>query len=68
MITVNDPNLVKERIMSKTYGACAIGGFVVGYLGMSYYLKRKEEKKMAQVRATVSNLIKDVPGYNKPSR
>ncbi|MNH65408.1 hypothetical protein D3C73_174170 [compost metagenome] len=54
--------------MSKTYGACAIGGFVVGYLGMSYYLKRKEEKKMAQVRATVSNLIKDVPGYNKPSR
>lgn len=53
---------------SKLYGAAAALGIAIGYVGMGLYLRKKEEKKMAKVRATVADLIKDVPGYNKPSR
>lgn len=53
---------------SKLYGAAAVLGMAIGYAGMSFWLRKKEEKKMAKVRATVADLIKDVPGYNKPSR
>ncbi|MNB58506.1 hypothetical protein D3C87_332590 [compost metagenome] len=45
---------------------------LLGLIGFKCYRNHKrrkeEEAKMVQVRATVANMIKDVPGYNKPSR
>lgn len=54
--------------MSKTYAMCAVVGIVLGWTGRTIYRNHKENQKMAKVRANVASLIKDVPGYTKPSR
>ena len=55
----------------KTIVVCAGIGFL-GLVGISCFerfkRRRAEEKKMKEVRHKVANLIKDVPGYSKPSR
>jgi hypothetical protein len=55
----------------KTTGYVLLG-LMTAALGIKAYcnIKRNREHKakMAQVRTTVAHLIKDVPGYNKPSR
>ncbi|MNB61179.1 hypothetical protein D3C87_965560 [compost metagenome] len=55
----------------KTAGYVLLGvmSAALGFKAYCNFKRNREHKaKMAQVRSTVAHLIKDVPGYNKPSR
>lgn len=52
--------------------AAGIGLGICALVGVSFYQRHKkrqaEKQMMKDVRHKVANLIKDVPGYSKPSR
>lgn len=58
--------------MSNNTTSIVITGAILGIIGFKCYRQHKarkaEDAKLAKVRATVANLIKDVPGYHPPSR
>jgi len=61
--------ILGDHLMSKANVAvvlfCGIGG-VVAY--KRYQEHKKQKAYLAHVRSSVAKMIKDVPGFNKPSR
>lgn len=50
-------------------GIILAGLGVIGFKAFKQHRARKaEDAKLMKVRASVADLIKDVPGYNPPSR
>lgn len=58
--------------MSNNSVSLVITAGILGVIGFKCYKQHKarkdEDAKLAKVRASVANLIKDVPGYHPPSR